>query len=244
MPRGGSLADITSQSAMAEPTAETLNHFATLRFTSAYWELPAEARARVRNAWLAAHRGAADAVHLYQVAALEASADLLVWSAIASAEPAAVDRFFAEMAAALGPARQYVSVVETLWGFTRPSAYTKTRSTQELDPFEGERRPFLIVYPFVKTAEWYQLGRDARQQLMAGHIKTGTQYKDITQLLLYSFGLQDQEFVVAYETDDLRRFLALVNDLRATDARPYTARDWPLHTGRLVANAAALDAWL
>jgi chlorite dismutase len=79
---------------------------------------------------------------------------------------------------------------------------------------------------------------------MAGHIKVGKQHSEITQLLLYSFGLQDQEFVVVYETDDLRRFLVLVEELRGTEVRPYTERDWPLHVGLHQARPEALAAWL
>ena len=67
--------------------------------------------------------------------------------------------------------------------------------------------------------------------MMNDHIQVGKQYKDITQLLLYSFGLQDQEFVVVYETDDLNRFSKLVHELRATEGRKYTERDAPLHIG-------------
>jgi chlorite dismutase len=79
--------------------------------------------------------------------------------------------------------------------------------------------------------------------MMAGHIKVGKQYPEITQLLLYSFGLQDQEFVVVYETADLGRFLGLVHELRGTEARKYTERDWPLHLG-LCQTPEALDRWL
>lgn len=229
---------------MAEPTPETLNHFSGATFTERYWCLPPDARRQVRADWLGMVRDTSDALHLYQLATLEPSADLLLWAASADASPAAAERFFAGLASALAPVRQFVSVREALWGFTRPSQYTKTRSTQELDPFAPARLPFLIVYPFVKTAAWYQLDGATRQRMMAGHIKVGSQYKDITQLLLYSFGLQDQEFVVVYEAGDLRRFLALVNDLRGTEARLYTQRDWPLHTGRYQANDEDLDQWL
>jgi chlorite dismutase len=71
---------------------------------------------------------------------------------------------------------------------------------------------------------------DARQGMMNEHIKLGKQYFDIKQLLLYSFGLQDHEFVVSYEMEDLPRFSELVNALRATDARLYTLLDTPLIT--------------
>lgn len=229
---------------MPEQTPETLNHLAVAAFTPAYWQLPAEARRQVRADWLGALRQASDALHLYQLAGFEARSDLLLWTASGDGGSGATERFFSGIASAIATVRQYVGLRETLWGYTRPSQYTKTRSTQELDPFAPERLPFLIAYPFVKTTPWYQLNRETRQQMMASHIRVGNQYKDITQLLLYSFGLQDQEFVVVYETADLRRFLALVNELRATEARLYTQRDWPLHTGRYQADEGALDSWL
>jgi chlorite dismutase len=88
----------------------------------------------------------------------------------------------------------------------------------------------LIIYPFSKTTDWYLMSREARQGMMNEHIRIGKQHEDISQLLLYSFGLQNQEFVVVYETDDLTRFSDLVNELRDTEARRYTLRDTPLHT--------------
>ncbi len=229
---------------MPEQTSITLNHIAMVRFTEAYWDLAADRRAAMRQAWLAEVGAAAEAAHCYQLFGLEASHDLLLWTARRAADPAVPDHFFAQWAAALAPHRQFVAVRETLWGFTQPSQYTKTRSTQELDPFAPERMPYLIAYPFVKTTEWYAEDRETRQRLMGGHIKTGKQYPDIRQLLLYSYGLQDQEFVVVYETADLLQFLNLVRDLRGTEARRYTQRDWPLHSARLVRDPAELDRWL
>jgi chlorite dismutase len=66
---------------------------------------------------------------------------------------------------------------------------------------------------------------------MNEHIKLGKQYPEIKQLLLYSFGLQDQEFVVAYETEDLAKFSDLVRELRGTEARRHTLLDTPIITG-------------
>jgi chlorite dismutase len=234
---------------MPEPTPVTLNHFALVRFTDEYWRLDPEARRRARHEWLCGVREAAEAVHLYQVFGLEAGHDLLVWSARRAEDPAGegpgiVEAFFARWAAAASPVRSLLKVRETLWGFTRPSQYTKTRSRQELDPFSPGRQSHLIVYPFVKTAEWYLTDREARQRMMAAHIKVGKQYEDITQLLLYSFGLQDQEFVVVYETKSLLRFLNLVEELRATEARRFTQRDQPLHAGLWQRDPEELGRWL
>ena len=97
--------------------------------------------------------------------------------------------------------------------------------------FSGTRSRYIIVYPFVKTAEWYLLDRGARQTMMNEHMKIGHQYPMIQQLLAYSFGLDDQEFIVAYETDDLPAFVDLVYALRMSEGRRYTLRDTPILTG-------------
>ena len=220
---------------MTEPdsprrTPRTLSHFTLLRFTQAYWMLgPEERGQRLRSLWEGLS-GVADARHVYQVFPLHDSADLLVWTALRSAEPERVHVFFHGYAQMLAPLRPVLEVQQPLWGFTRSSTYTKARSTQEVDPFTAERKRFLVVYPFVKTSAWYALSRDTRQGMMNGHIRVGKEYPDITQLLLYSVGVQDQEFVVVYETDDLPRFSDLVNQLRSTEARAYTERDTPLTT--------------
>jgi chlorite dismutase len=99
-----------------------------------------------------------------------------------------------------------------------------------MDPFGGPRKPYLVVYPFSKTTDWYLMSREARQGMMNEHIRIGKQYEEISQLLLYSFGLQNQEFVVVYEMDDLTRFSDLVNELRDTEGRRYTLRDTPVRS--------------
>jgi chlorite dismutase len=213
---------------MPEETPRTLNHFALHAFTDAYWTLSSEARAELCREWLAGLRSAAPSVHLFQPT--ENGVDLISWSALPVATPEAPARFFECFARANNPQRPYLRAVHSLWGFTRPSQYTKTRSTQEIDPFAAARRPYLVIYPFVKTTAWYLMGRESRQGMMNEHIRIGKQYEDISQLLLYSFGLQDQEFVVVYEMADLARFSELVNELRSTDGREYTLRDTPLHT--------------
>lgn len=214
---------------MAEQTPITLNHFALFSFTDAFWALPGVERGQKLRAWLSALRGAARQVDLLQVSPAEHVADLLVWSALEAADPQATVQFFEQFARALAGMRRFVKPTEYLWGYTKPSQYTKVKSSQEIDPFATSRKQFLVIYPFVKTAEWYALSRDVRQGMMNGHIRIGKQYEEIDQLLLYSFGVQDQEFVVVYETDDLRRFSDLVYELRATEARVYTERDTPLH---------------
>lgn len=116
-------------------------------------------------------------------------------------------------------------------GLVRPSSYVKERTPQEEAMFSGERSRYIIVYPFVKTTEWYLLDEADRRRQMSEHIRVGRKYPMIQQLLAYSFGLDDQDFIVAYETDDLQAFQDLVRDLRATDGRRATVRDTPQLVG-------------
>jgi chlorite dismutase len=209
---------------------KTLNHYAFYRFTPAYYSRSAEKKAEFHRQWLAGLSASSEMRDIYQVSPASAKADILVWSALTADDPMAAAQFFSAFARATAPYGHLIDMTDTLWGFTKPSVYTRSRSTQEIDPFKTHRKPYLVIYPFVKTGDWYLMSGDARQGMMNEHIKLGKEYPDITQLLLYSVGLQNQEFVVVYETDDLTCFSDLVYRLRATEVRRYTERDTPLYT--------------
>ena len=226
---------------MPEQTARTLNHFSLFAFTDGYWSLDSEAKAAFHKDWLAGLRSAAQTVDILQNT--DAKADVLVWCALKADDPCNTSTFFEHLAKTTAPYRTLIRPVDALWGFTRPSQYTKTRSAQEIDPFAESRMRYLVMYPFAKTAEWYLMSREARQGMMNEHIRIGKQYEDIKQLLLYSFGLQDQEFVVVYETDDLPRFSDLVNELRDTEGRRYTLQDSPVYTAIYPPAEETLAIW-
>ena len=209
-----------------------LNHYALAAFTAEYWALPPDEKLRVQTSWLAGLRATGSALQLYQVFPTEHTADVCAWSCVENgADDAAAATFFAAFARAFTPVRRYVQLTATLWGYARPSQYSRAqRSSQAIDATALERKRYLVIYPFVKPTEWYLKPADERQAIMSEHIRIGKQYADVSQLLLYSFGLQDQEFVVVYEMDSLSRFSELVAELRTTEGRRYTLRDTPLHT--------------
>jgi chlorite dismutase len=220
---------------------QLLGHYAAYHFTPQFWSLTPDDRRGEAREWLERLRASADGLELYLTAGVESDSDLLVWATARVDDAAAPGGFFQRRARAEAAQRSLFEPVHVLWGLTRPSEYSRSaKSAQEIDPFSGERAPYLVVYPFSKTAEWYLMGREARQGMMNEHIRIGKQYREIRQLLLYSFGLQDQEFVVVYETDDLALFSRLVYDLRDTEARNYTLLDTPLHAGVRLDD----DAWL
>ncbi len=95
---------------------------------------------------------------------------------------------------------------------------------------EPSNARYLFVYPFVKTHEWYQLPMEDRQKMMSEHIDAGHRFPTVKVNTTYAFGLDDPEFVVAFESDHPGDFLDLVMALRASRARPYTERDTPIFT--------------
>jgi chlorite dismutase len=121
---------------------------------------------------------------------------------------------------------------------TKPSEYSD-ESRLEVRP--GHSR-YLFVYPFVKTREWYRLAPDERYRIMQEHIRMGREYPSIDLNTSYSFGLDDQEFVVAFETDDPASFLDLVQRLRTTESSAFTKRDTPTFTCIATSVERALNA--
>lgn len=194
----------------------------------AWRRLPPGARADGREAFARAIEEAAPAIttYSYSTIGMKASVDLLLWRKGDS--PIAMQEMTSRLLnTGMGT---YLEITHNLFGFTRPSSYTRRPTTQEQAIDLPDRCTYLVVYPFSKTTEWYLMSKDARQGMMNEHMRIGHEYADVRQVLLYATGLDDQEFIVAYETEDLVRFQQLVIDLRATEARRYTLRDTPIIT--------------
>jgi chlorite dismutase len=92
------------------------------------------------------------------------------------------------------------------------------------------RAKYIFVYPFVKTRQWYLKSAQERQQVMDEHIQVGNKYTRVKINTTYSFGLDDQDFVVAFESNYPQDFLDLVQELRETQSSIYTQRDTPIFT--------------
>jgi len=121
---------------------------------------------------------------------------------------------------------KWCSIPYSYLAMTKESEYSD-ESRLEVRPAHGK---YLFVYPFVKTREWYQLSADERWRIMQEHIKVGREFPSVDLNTSYSFGLDDQEFVVAFETDRPSDFLDLVQKLRTTESSLFTKRDTPTFT--------------
>jgi chlorite dismutase len=163
----------------------------------------------------------------YSMVGLEPGVDVLLWS-LATSLDALEEKSALVLRSGMGA---WMSARHSFLGIIRPSHYVKKSTPQEQSLFAGNRSAYLVVYPFTKSTDWYLLAQQERQAVMNEHMKVGHRYKEVRQLLAYSFGVDDMDFLVAYETDDLALFGDLVRELRGTESRRSTVRDTPILTG-------------
>jgi len=124
---------------------------------------------------------------------------------------------------------------------TKASQYTSARKARKITP---HGLPYLVVYPFVKVRPWYSLTEAERQRAMDEHIRIGAEFATIHNHTTYSFGIDDQEFMTAFECEEPADFMHLMLRLRDSEASRYTERDTPIFVGRFVSvreGLAALD---
>ena len=191
---------------------------------------PDAARHEDGRRFLEAFAGVADAgvrQLTYSSIGLEAGVDVVLWRMASDVD--ALERSAAALLrTGLG---RWMTVRHSFIGRIGPSQYVRKPTEQEQSLFDGERSRYLVVYPFTKSADWYLLSKEARQGVMNEHMRVGHDYPTVRQALAYSFGLDGQDFVVAYETDDLVAFGDLVRALRATESRRSTVTDQPILLG-------------
>ncbi len=133
---------------------------------------------------------------------------------------------------------RWAEIPYSFLGMRKSSEYSEDERTVPR-AFRGK---YVFVYPFVKSREWYALPAEERWRIMQGHIQVGREYPGVDNHTSYSFGLDDQEFVVAFDTDDVGTFLDLVQRLRGTEASRYTVRDTPSFTCIAMSVERALGA--
>jgi chlorite dismutase len=194
----------------------------------AWRRLPAaERRDSCAEFFAAVESGEAVTTFTYSTVGLKPGIDMFLWR-LGSGLDALEESAAAVLRSGMGT---WLEVRQSFVGVIQPSQYVKKPTTQEQSLFSGERSRYLIVYPFTKSTDWYLLDKETRQSVMNEHMKIGHGYPQVRQLLAYSFGLDDQDFLVAYETDDLVAFSELVRSLRSTESRRSTVRDTPILTG-------------
>ena len=232
-----------TQGTARKPTKRQYVRFAFYKIDPLWRRLPADEQAEQKRELLEAIEGFERRMLLrpYTLMGTRADAELLLWQIAESIEP------FQELATAILSTRMggYLTMAYSYLSQTKRSVYEIRDNPGEdierliISPSEAK---YLFVYPFVKTRPWYLLPVEERQEVMDEHIRVGRKYPAVKLNTTYSFGLDDQEFVVAFETDEPADFLDLVQELRETQSSLYTLRDTPLYSCLRVELDEALDA--
>lgn len=167
----------------------------------------------------------------YSLVGLRGDVDFLLWQ-VAEEVDALQQLHTAIRNTSLGP---YLTMPRSFLSGTKKSIYNialpeDRGKVEERIIIEPGDAPYLFVYPFIKTRAWYALPQETRQEMITEHIRVGRKYPDIKLNTTYSYGIDDQEFVVAFEGDNPHDFVDLVADLRHTAASMYTLSDTPMHT--------------
>jgi chlorite dismutase len=164
----------------------------------------------------------------YGLVGIRGDCDFLLWQ-VAEDLDALVDLQTALNRTDLGA---YLSLPYSYLAMTRRSTYEFPADPQHEQRLviQPSATKYLFVYPFIKTRSWYSLPKPERQRMMDEHVRVGRKYPTIRLNTTYSYGLDDQEFIVAFEGDSPAEFLDLVLELRESEASSYTLRDTPTFT--------------
>ena len=180
-------------------------------------------------------------INSYSTVGLRTSADFMIWRIGTDLDP------MQDMTARLNQTAmaKYVEPTHSLLSMTKRSMYIEkdcsahTEDHNHIVPGDAE---YLFVCPLQRTREWYARPQEQRLEMMEENLRIGSKYRSVKLHTTYSFGLDDQEFVVAFETDKPADFLDLFQELRETKASCFTLRDTPMFTCRRRGLAECLDA--
>ncbi|MCA9835089.1 MAG: chlorite dismutase family protein [Thermomicrobiales bacterium] len=171
---------------------------------------------------------------VYSSLGLRADVDLIIW-----AHAPKLDRV-----SALAVQLDQTTIGRAL---KRVDGYIGTAGMSQYDPNHGPAfikglpaRRYLSVYPFIKTPEWFLIDFQERRRMMIEHGQLGAPWPDLLTNTVESFGIQDQEFIVALEDDDPKNIVDMVKKLRDAEVRVYTALDTPIYLGERMTTEEAL----
>jgi len=122
---------------------------------------------------------------------------------------------------------KYIIPSKTYLSCTRPSLYVQEQKAHGFLAGD-EPKKHVIVYPFTKTREWYLLDKEKRQEIMDEHIGISKKHPQVVLNTTYSFGIHDQDFMLAFEVDDIRDFQNLIMELRESEVSKYVQNDIPM----------------
>lgn len=233
---------------LVEEGQNAARHFVSwtcYRLDPAWRRLPLDERERHKVELAGLLDGWAERIVLrtFSAVGIRPDMDLMTWRATPDLDllhEQQAEMYATELGTWLVPAYTYTAT-------TKGSQYTKAaeeagfRKPRPIDVTPADRRYF-IVYPFVKQRRWYALAPEERGRMMKDHALIGRRYPGVKLNTAFSFGIDDQEFMTAFETDSVHDFVDLMMDMRSSEASAYTERDTPIFTCIHMPVREALDS--
>ena len=206
----------------------------------AWRRLPVDERAAGKEAFadvVDEFAGRMEGLRVYSTVGVRAEADLFLWTITQRYDD------LLELGAALNgtPLGAWLTVPHSYLGTTKPSVYTDKKRIRQ-GRVAPRNAPYLIVYPFVKVRPWYFLSFEERAAAMREHAEVGGKFVTVTNHTTYSVGIDDQEFMPAYECEEPADFMHLMLTLRETEASKWTQQDTPIFVGARTPIRSALAA--
>lgn len=210
--------------------------FTFLKIDPAWRRLPSDERERHKREFTAACEDFAQDRFLraYSTVGTRGDCDLALWLS----SPGLTDIHQFHVVLAQSGLMGWAQTPYSYLAMTKKSEY----SEEERPDVRSMRAKYLFVYPMWKKREWYRLPSEERMRVMRSHIETGQKYPSVSINTSYSYGIDDQEFVVAFETNEPSDFLDLVHELRSTESSVYTESETPIFTCISASVRKALDA--
>jgi chlorite dismutase len=230
---------ILSATLVEVTSAQNYVKYTFLRVDPAWRRRSAEERAADKAEFAAACREFAEDHRLraYSLVGTRGDCDLMVRAIARSLDPIHELHVLLNQSGLM----RFSQVAYSYLALTKESPYSD-EPDKPLGPRAGAESKYLIVYPMWKKREWYRLPAEERMRVMRDHIAVARRFTGIETNTAYSFGLDDQEFVVAFDADDPAEFLDLVQALRATESSAYTESETPIFTCISASVERALDA--
>ena len=224
---------------MAEESSTQYAAYTLYKVDLAWLRLPIEERAAGKEAFAEVVTAWQERMELrtYSLVGVRPEVDFMLWKL--------TERYddLRELTSDLNgtPLAGYLSTPYSYLAATKPSQYFEQKSKRPRRVIP-RGAPYLVVYPFVKKREWYSLSMDERRRAMQEHAAVGSRFVTITNHTTYSFGIDDQEFMTAFECESPSDFLQLMMTLRDTEASRYTERDTPIFVGTALELREILDS--
>ena len=226
-----------ASASIAAVAERTFIKFTVLKIDPAWQRLDGERRAQDKRELLAACEDFAidRPLRAYSTVGTRGDCDLL----LVSQSPSLHEIHSFHVVLAQSGLAKWAATPYSYLAMTKPSPYSDSEARPEL---LTSKYRYAFIYPMEKKREWYGLDGEERRRIMTDHIETGRRYPQITLNTAYSFGIDDQEFVVSFECDEPADFLDLVHELRGSESSAWTLRDVPIFSCVAMSIGQALDA--